>query len=934
MKKLYLLLILLTLIPTTLILILNTSPPTHATQTTFPLSPHLNQSTLPPLPDDIFVARVYYQNKDDISLLQSYDLFEYNNLKESYVLVALNKHQYQEIVALGRFYLTLDPIATQNIIPAHTNNPQNIAGIPGYACYRTVEETFTTAQNLATNYPNLASWLDIGDSWDKTQALGGYDIMVLKLTNNNIPGPKPKLFISAAIHAREYTPAELATRYAEYLVYNYNIDADATWLLDYHEIHLLLQANPDGRKHAETGTFWRKNVNNNFCSDTDFRGIDLNRNYSFEWDCCNGHGANECDVTYNGIAPASEPEVQAIQTYLTAEFPDQRLPDMNAAAPLTATGVFLDLHSYSNFILFPWSSSNSAAPNNDQLQTFARKLGYFNNYTPHQSSDFYIADGASMDFGYGELGIPSFVFEIGNVFYEACSTFDNTILPDNLPALIYAAKVARTPYLTPSGPDTLGLTATPHNIEANTTTILTATITDNNYNGGNGNEPTQNIAAAEYYINTPPWDTTNSPTPIPFLPLDGAFDNSTEIVTATLDTTSLPLGRHTIFVRGQDTDGNWGAISAIFIYVQPTGPHINLTPTTITTNQEPATITTHTITIDNTGSAPLTWNLSEDTDADCLSPADLPWLTTTATSGTLPAAQSTPLTLNIDTSSLTDGNYTAHLCFNNDDIDTADQLQIIPINLQVQSITCTIYPSTDIGGTISGDATLISASPVISTGTIVDLNLRDVTGTHPRTMQDVEFFLDGPSLFIRLSLRDTGCSNIADFNFDFDDDGVPTDCDINDNTVYSPYSTLRSYNGEDAAGIWYLHVTDATGPRDGQLTGWSLEVCTLDPVCTAPPAITDLTVTANLSDTILTWTPTTADAYELWWDTTPWFDTTADCTTAPNCDLVIGTNTYTHTNHAATPALYTYYLKSQAACGATAPNSNHTAAFTYPLTLP
>ena len=54
----------------------------------------------------------------------------------------------------------------------------------------------------------------------------------------------------SAIHAREYTTAELTTRFAEHLVNNYNVDADITWLLDHFELHLVPQANPDGRKIA------------------------------------------------------------------------------------------------------------------------------------------------------------------------------------------------------------------------------------------------------------------------------------------------------------------------------------------------------------------------------------------------------------------------------------------------------------------------------------------------------------------------------------------------------------------------------------------------------------------------------------------------------------------------------------------------------------
>src|SRR5690606_12068771 len=99
--------------------------------------------------------------------------------------------------------------------------------IPGYACYRTVEETFATMDQLAANYPALASIVDIGDSWKKVQdPAQGYDLRVLKLGNSAIVGTKPKMFAMTAIHAREYTTAELLTRYAEELLGGYGTNAD------------------------------------------------------------------------------------------------------------------------------------------------------------------------------------------------------------------------------------------------------------------------------------------------------------------------------------------------------------------------------------------------------------------------------------------------------------------------------------------------------------------------------------------------------------------------------------------------------------------------------------------------------------------------------------------------------------------------------------
>lgn len=131
----------------------------------------------------------------------------------------------------------------------------SISGISGYACYRTVNESYTSMSQLVTNHPNLASWNDIGDSWDKLTAGGnvGDDIRVLVLTNKSLPGPKPRFFLMGAIHAREYTTAEMAARFAEEVASKYGTDADATWLLDHHELHVVVQSNPDGRRIAEQG---------------------------------------------------------------------------------------------------------------------------------------------------------------------------------------------------------------------------------------------------------------------------------------------------------------------------------------------------------------------------------------------------------------------------------------------------------------------------------------------------------------------------------------------------------------------------------------------------------------------------------------------------------------------------------------------------------
>ncbi|MEW6707666.1 MAG: M14 family zinc carboxypeptidase [Pseudomonadota bacterium] len=460
--------------------------------------------------------------------------------------------------------------ARQRIDPSAAD--AGIASIPNYACYETVEETFAAAQGFVSSRPTLASWIDVGDSWQKASGLGGYDLRVLKLTNSAVGGSKPKLFVNSAIHAREYTTAPLVLEFARWLVNGYGTNADATWIMDHHEVHLLLQANPDGRKKAEGGLMWRKNTNTAYCGATsNNRGADLNRNFSFGWNSTGGQGSsgNQCNETYRGPSAGSEPEIQAIEAYVRSLWPDRRGPGQNDPAPADTSGIHLDIHSYSQLVLWPWGTTSTPAPNGSALQTLGRRLAYFNGYTPQQSIGLYPTDGTSDGVSYGELGVAAFTIELGTSFFESCSSYQNTTRPKNLPALIYAAKVVRAPYLTPGGPDvtSLGLShdASGGGVPAGTAVTLTASVTDTRFNNSNGTEPTQAVTAAEAYIDTPPWSA--GAVAIPLSPADGAFNATTESVTGTLNTGALGTGQHIVYVRGRDASGQFGPVSAVFLKI-------------------------------------------------------------------------------------------------------------------------------------------------------------------------------------------------------------------------------------------------------------------------------------------------------------------------------------------------------------------------------
>jgi carboxypeptidase T len=450
-------------------------------------------------------------------------------------------------------------------------DPESINGFP---CYETVEETFAAAQAIASKYPKLATWLDVGDSWQKTQGSGGYDIGVLKLTNSDVAGKKPILFVNTAIHAREYATAPLALEAARRLTDGYGKDADLTWIMDHHEVHLMLHTNPDGRKKAETGLLWRKNTNTAYCGATSInRGADLNRNFEFTWNTTGGVGSsgNQCDETYRGPSAGSEPETQVMEAYVRSLWPDRRGTDLDDKAPNKTSGVHIDVHSVAKLVLWPYGERNKPAPNGPALEEMGRRLAYFNGYEPMQSIGLYPTDGTTSGVSYGELGVANFTIELGETsFFESCSVYESKVRPDNLQALRYAAKVARTPYITPGGPDVTSVTlsdnAADKSVPAGTKVKLTAATTDLRFNNNNGTAATQNIAQAEYYIDTPPWQ--SGAQAVALKAADGSFDTKTEDAAGTIDTAGLSSGKHLVFVRARDASNTWGPFTASFLRIE------------------------------------------------------------------------------------------------------------------------------------------------------------------------------------------------------------------------------------------------------------------------------------------------------------------------------------------------------------------------------
>lgn len=135
------------------------------------------------------------------------------------------------------------------------------------------------------------------------------------------------------------------------LINGYSTDNRITSMVDKYDWYILPLANPDGYIYSmTTERFWRKNRRNNPGSSC--YGVDLNRNWGFEW---GGQGAstNPCSNTYRGRSAFSEPEAEGIRAFVRAK---------------SKWHSYLTFHSYGQYILGVWGYTRSRAPNYSDMK--------------------------------------------------------------------------------------------------------------------------------------------------------------------------------------------------------------------------------------------------------------------------------------------------------------------------------------------------------------------------------------------------------------------------------------------------------------------------------------------------------------------------------------------------------------------------------------
>jgi murein tripeptide amidase MpaA len=299
--------------------------------------------------------------------------------------------------------------------------------------YKTFSEIVGYLNGIHTDHPSITTApFSIGGS------IEGRDLWGIKVSDNpGVDEDEPEVLYTGLHHAREPISAELLLYTLDYLTDNYGIDPSVADIVDGRELYFLPVVNPDGYVYNETtdpdgGGPWRKNRRDNGGS----YGVDLNRNYGYEWGYDNiGSSPYPSSVTYRGTGPFSEPEIQALRDFIESR----------------SFSIALNYHSYGNLFLYPWGYDKLYTPDQLYFAAIADSAVKFNGYAPGPGWGLYVTNGGSDDWGYGEQSTkdPIFAFtpEVGSNsqgFWPLPSDIA-ALCEENLPVNLFVAQIADNP---------------------------------------------------------------------------------------------------------------------------------------------------------------------------------------------------------------------------------------------------------------------------------------------------------------------------------------------------------------------------------------------------------------------------------------------------------------------------------------------------------
>ncbi|MFN0158979.1 MAG: M14 family zinc carboxypeptidase [Bacteroidota bacterium] len=389
-------------------------------------------------------------------------------------------HELQQLTSEGVPYdVVIDDLsayyAEQLAAEPATVSDFSLGSMGGYYTFAEVVQQLDSLQLL---HPSL---ITAKESLGTT--IGGRTVWAVKISDNastNEP-EEPEVLYTALHHAREPGGMMTLFYYMTWLLENYGINQEATYLVNNRQMWFIPVVNPDGYAHNQTtnpsgGGLWRKNRRDNGGS----FGVDLNRNYGpfHMWNAANGGSSTSSSSdTYRGPSEFSEQETQAIDLFMRGH-------NVKTA---------FNYHTYGNYLIYPFGYLSSENSDSVIYRDWAYDMTFTGRYTngTDQQTVNYSTRGNSDDYMFGDTTKPrafALTPEVGTSSFWPASTQIVPLAAENIPSNKYLAYFAghypKVRAYTILGPDSLAsiepgetftLVASVKNVGLSTATALSVT---------------------------------------------------------------------------------------------------------------------------------------------------------------------------------------------------------------------------------------------------------------------------------------------------------------------------------------------------------------------------------------------------------------------------------------------------------------------------
>ncbi len=283
--------------------------------------------------------------------------------------------------------------------------------------YLNPKEVEAILTQIANSAPELTQLNVIGKSF-LGEPIYGLLLSTTPDVNNPSYHTKPSILIDGLHHAREVITPEISIQFAwSLLAAAYAENEFAIELIKRWNVWIVPMLNVDGSNIVwSKNSYWRKNARAN--GSRTF-GVDVNRNYNYQFGKCRGSSGMKSSQTYRGEGPASEPETQALIGLAEAIKP----------------AAYISYHSFSELVLIPYGCTGSKTGEHETLTNLAKEFalqlptengrGHYKAGTAWEI--LYGVDGDSMSHMFANYGAVSITLEVGTEFHPPYSKRDNLV---------------------------------------------------------------------------------------------------------------------------------------------------------------------------------------------------------------------------------------------------------------------------------------------------------------------------------------------------------------------------------------------------------------------------------------------------------------------------------------------------------------------------